>query len=348
MSNKMAESSERILSARNSAEFLGISTSSMTEGKLSLLSSPYSRKIMSTKSRSSVKSQSSMPSGSLVQKISVVICAYNAAHCIQGILSSLKRQTFKDFEVVVVNDGSTDNTKQIAQAAGARVINRPHEGLSATRNTGIDNARADIVAIIDADCYADRNWLAEIDKEISNGETVVTGNTKIPKSTFLGDCISGLGYPGGGHLGFHNMWPVKHGYTNHLAGGNCAFRKEAIQKLGAFNPKLTITGDDVFLSMKILEAGYKIRQNPKMVMWHQPRKDLRSFLRWHYTRGKGNYALKKQVGSFKKFYRLRFWSTKNMIRKYWKSPKLPVMLFLLGVSFMVQKLGYYSALIKRD
>ena len=275
-------------------------------------------------------------------KISVVICAYNAAHCIRGILTSLKKQTFTDFEVVVVNDGSADNTALIAWAAGARVINRPHEGLSATRNAGISNARADIVAIIDADCYADRNWLGEIYKEMKNRETVVTGNTKIPKSTFLGDCISGLGYPGGGHLSFHNMWPVKHGYTNHLAGGNCAFRKEIIQKLGAFNPKLTITGDDVFLSMKILRAGQKIKYNPRMFMWHQPRKDLRSFMKWHYARGKGSYALKKEVGSFGRFYKLRLWSAKNMIRKYTFSPKLPVMLLLLALSFIVQKIGYYS------
>ncbi len=280
-------------------------------------------------------------------KISVVICAYNAAHCINGILSSLKNQTFKDFEVVVVNDGSTDNTAQVAQASGARVINRPHEGLSATRNSGINSAKADIIAIIDADCYADKNWLLEIDKEIGLGENIVTGNTKIPKSTFLGDCISGLGYPGGGQLGFHNMWPVKDGYTNHLAGGNCAFRKSIIQKLGAFNPKLTITGDDVFLSMKILKTGYKIKYNPQMFMWHQPRKDLRSFLKWHYTRGKGNYTLRKHVDSFRTFYRLRIWSTKNMIREYKFSPKLPVMLALLLLSFITQKVGYYAEVFKK-
>jgi len=282
------------------------------------------------------------------QKISVVICAYNAAHWISGILTSLKKQTFTDFEVVVVNDGSTDSTAQVAQAAGARVINRPHEGLSSTRNAGINNAKADIVAIIDADCYADKNWLDEIYKEISKGETVVTGNTKIPKSTFLGDCISGLGYPGGGHLGFHNMWPVKQGYTNHLAGGNCAFRKEVIQKLGAFNPRLTITGDDVFLSMKILKAGHKIKYNPKMFMWHQPRKDMLSFIKWHYARGKGSYALKREVGSFGRFYKLRLWSAKNMIREYKFSPKLPVMLFLLGMSFIVQKMGYYAEAMRSE
>ena len=278
-------------------------------------------------------------------EVSVVICAYNAARCINGILTSLKHQTFKDFEVVVVNDGSTDNTAAIAEASGARVINAPHQGLSATRNVGINNAHADIVAIIDADCIATENWIEEIAKTVGKDkESVVTGNTKIPNSTFLGNCISGLGYPGGGHLGFDKMWHVdEHGYTDHLAGGNCAFLKEKIQALGAFNPKLTITGDDVYLSNKILESGLKIKYNPHMIMFHEARKDMTSFLRWHYARGKGSYFFRKHVSSFGKFYKLRLWSAKNMVRQYWKKPyMLVVMIPLLFLSLVTQKAGYFS------
>lgn len=277
----------------------------------------------------------------MAPKVSVVICAYNAEDCIQGIFDSLKKQTFRDFEIVVANDGSTDNTAKIANANGVKVISMKHEGLSAARNVGINNSKAEIIAIIDADCYAEENWVEEIYSTISSGETVVTGNTKIPQSTFLGDCISGLGYPGGGHLGFHKMWPVdEDGYTSHLAGGNCGFKKSEILKLGAFNKDLTITADDVYLSMKILDSGLKIKYNPEIVMYHRPRKDLKSFLHWHYTRGKGSYFFKQKVGSFNSFYKLRFWSTKNMIKKYWKSPRILVMLFLLGLSFLAQKCGF--------
>lgn len=276
-------------------------------------------------------------------KVSVVICAYNVSKLINTILNSLKQQKFKDFEVLVVNDGSTDDTSEIAKNQGARVIDIPHQGLSAARNTGINHAKAEIVAIIDADCHALPDWVEQAYTEIeSNGETIVTGNTKIPKSNFLGDCISGLGYPGGGHLGFENMWPVdKGGYTNHLAGGNCAFRKETVKNLGAFNPKLTITADDVYLSLKLLENGFKIKYNPKMIMYHPPRKDLKSFIRWHYARGKGSYFFKEQIGSFNSFYKLRLWSTKNMIKRYWDSPKIFVMLPLLGLSYLLQKYGYF-------
>ncbi len=276
-------------------------------------------------------------------KVSVVICAYNAASCIQKIFDSLKKQSFTDFEIVVANDGSTDATAEIARKNGARVIDMEHQGLSAARNVGITNSKADIVAIIDADCYASPNWVEEIYNQIhTKGETVVTGNTKIPHSTFLGDCISGLGYPGGAHLGFENMWHVsKEGYTDHLAGGNCAFKKETILGFGAFNEKLTITGDDVYLSMKVLENGLKIKYNSQMIMYHKPRKDLKTFLHWHYTRGRGSYFFKQHVSSLGSFYKLRVWSTKNMIKKYWRSPKLFIMIPLLGLSFFTQKLGYW-------
>ena len=98
--------------------------------------------------------------------------------------------------------------------------------------------------------------------------------------------------------------------------------------------------------MKILENQLKIKYNPKMIMYHPPRKDLKSFIHWHYTRGKGSYFFKKQVGSFNKFYKLRIWSTKNMIREYKTSPKLPVMLFLLGLSFATQKIGFVVQKVK--
>ncbi len=310
----------------------------------------------STKNKKQKEEKENNPQKNILPKISVVICAYNVSNLIDNILASLQEQTFQDFEVVIVNDGSIDDTSQAAKSSAeriglntlnqskVRILDLPHQGLSATRNSGINAARAEIVAIIDADCHAQPQWLEEIHREIeTKKETVVTGNTKIPSSTFLGDCISGLGYPGGGHLGFEKMWPVdENGYTDHLAGGNCAFRKEIIQKLGAFNPKLTITADDVYLSQKILENKLKIKYNPQMIMYHPPRKDLLSFLSWHYQRGKGSYFFKQQVGSFNKFYKLRFWSTKNMIKEYWKSPKILVMISLLGLSFAMQKVGYFK------
>jgi glycosyltransferase involved in cell wall biosynthesis len=84
-------------------------------------------------------------------KISVVIPAYNAARFLPRCLASVFAQTLKPEEVIVVDDGSTDDTAALAAALGARVISRPNGGLSAARNTGIQNASCEWIALLDAD-----------------------------------------------------------------------------------------------------------------------------------------------------------------------------------------------------
>ena len=277
----------------------------------------------------------------MTPKISVVICAYNAGKVIHVVLDSLKKQTFKDFEVIVVNDGSNDNTKEIAASYGVKVKNMPRIGLSRARNTGINAANADIVAIIDADCHADENWLNEIYETIKVNK-VVSGCTKIPKSTILGDSISALGYPGGAHLGFEKMWKVIDGYTDHLAGGNCAFIKKIVQDIGAFNPKLTITADDVFLSHKLIENDIKIKYNPNMIMTHPARYKLKDFITWHFNRGKGNYFFKKEIKNVNKYVHLKIWQTKNIIKYNLTNPRFPLIFILLFLSYIIQTIGFYK------
>lgn len=84
-------------------------------------------------------------------KISVVIPAYNAAAYLPRCLKSVFAQTLKPEEVIVVDDGSTDNTAALAAELGAKVVTRPNGGLSAARNTGIQNASCEWIALLDAD-----------------------------------------------------------------------------------------------------------------------------------------------------------------------------------------------------
>lgn len=84
-------------------------------------------------------------------KISVVIPAYNAAHFLPRCLKSVFSQTLKPAEVIVVDDGSTDHTAEVAAELGATVISRGNGGLSAARNTGIQGASSEWIALLDAD-----------------------------------------------------------------------------------------------------------------------------------------------------------------------------------------------------
>ena len=84
-------------------------------------------------------------------KISVIIPAYNAAHFLPRCLNSVFAQTLQPAEVIVVDDGSKDDTAEVGRKLGARVVSRPNGGLSAARNTGVQSSSSEWVALLDAD-----------------------------------------------------------------------------------------------------------------------------------------------------------------------------------------------------
>jgi glycosyltransferase involved in cell wall biosynthesis len=109
-------------------------------------------------------------------KISVVIPAYNEEKLLGKCLKSLKNQTEKPFEIIVVDNNSTDKTAEIAKKMGARVIEEKQQGISFSRNAGFDAAKGGIIARIDADTTAPTNWLERIKKDIEvDGYDVVFG-----------------------------------------------------------------------------------------------------------------------------------------------------------------------------
>ncbi len=82
---------------------------------------------------------------------SVVIPTYNRAHTLPRAIESVLAQSFKDFELIVVDDGSTDETPKILERYPIRVIHQPNRGVSAARNRGIEAARGHIIALLDSD-----------------------------------------------------------------------------------------------------------------------------------------------------------------------------------------------------
>ncbi len=100
-------------------------------------------------------------------KISVIVPAYNVEKYISGCLVSLVNQTFREFEIIVINDGSTDNTADIInsfkkQSKNIILINTSNQGLSAARNLGIYNAKGEYIAFIDSDDWIDKNFLENL------------------------------------------------------------------------------------------------------------------------------------------------------------------------------------------
>src|SRR2546429_792243 len=116
-------------------------------------------------------------------RVSVVVCSYNGARTIRDCLEGLQRLEYPDCEVIVVDDGSTDNTAAIAREYDCRVIRTKNAGLSSARNTGWQAAAGEFVAYIDDDAYPNPHWLkylvAGFQKAI-NARHAAIGGPNIP------------------------------------------------------------------------------------------------------------------------------------------------------------------------
>ena len=108
-----------------------------------------------------------------MQKFSVIIPAFNMEKYIKKTLDSVMKQTFTDYEVIVVDDGSTDKTVEIAKKYKVKVIECKHGGLSAVRNAAIKEAKGDYLVLLDSDDWWDKNLLKKLAESSKNDADLI-------------------------------------------------------------------------------------------------------------------------------------------------------------------------------
>ena len=106
-------------------------------------------------------------------KFSIIVPVYNVENYIDKCLKSIKNQTFKDYEVIVVNDGTKDNSMEIVKKYDFQIVNQKNQGLSAARNTGVSKAKGEYLLFVDSDDYLEKDLLKELNKSLSNNPDVV-------------------------------------------------------------------------------------------------------------------------------------------------------------------------------
>jgi GT2 family glycosyltransferase len=218
-------------------------------------------------------------SGRRWPRISVVVCSYNGSRTIRDCLDGLALLDYPDYEVVVVDDGSTDATAAIAREYDVRLISTENRGLSAARNTGLDAATGEIVAYTDDDARPDPHWLRYLAVTFEAGHAAVGGpNIAPPGDGPIADCVANA--PGG---------PVHVLLTDtvaeHVPGCNMAFRRERLAAIGGFDPIYRTAGDDVDACWRIQEAGGTIGFSPAAMVWHHRRNSVRTY--WKQQQGYG-------------------------------------------------------------
>ena len=92
-----------------------------------------------------------------MSKFSIIIPVYNVENYIKKCLDSVFAQTEKDYEVIVVNDGTKDNSMDIVKNYDVKIVNQKNQGLSEARNTGLKNAKGEYILFLDSDDYIEKN-----------------------------------------------------------------------------------------------------------------------------------------------------------------------------------------------
>ncbi len=225
--------------------------------------------------------------------VSVVVVVRNGERTLPALFEALRRQTMppRAFEVIVVDDASTDHTAKLIKDSGvARLVSAPeHVGLPVGRNIGIKATRAAVLAMTDADCVPDPEWVERGWARFANGDVdMLAGEINVP----LGDRPSLASlldsarffdqerYTADGFAGGANMWA----------------RRDLFDRVGLFNQNLAAYGgDDEEFGQRATARGARLVYAPDVRISHPPRQRLRDLARKRYRLGYGHAAQRRHA-----------------------------------------------------
>ncbi|CAN5491107.1 hypothetical protein BH18VER1_BH18VER1_11380 [soil metagenome] len=205
--------------------------------------------------------------------VSVIVCSYNGAKTLAACLDSLSKIDYLPYEIILVDDGSTDDTPGIAaRFPQVRYIRQTNHGLSHARNTGAAAARGEVFAYTDSDCMVDPDWLYYLLGTLLSGDFAGVGgpNVSPPAQNWVQACVAAA--PGGPtHVLLTDV------VAEHIPGCNMAWYRWTFESVGGFDPEYRKAGDDVDFCWRIQQAGWQIAFSPTAVVWHYRRFTLRAF-----------------------------------------------------------------------
>jgi glycosyltransferase involved in cell wall biosynthesis len=237
-------------------------------------------------------------------RISVIVACYNGERTLEACLKSLERLNYPDYEVLLVDDGSTDKTAQIATRHPSVRYQRQIKnlGLSVARNAGLAAATGEIVAFTDADCRADEDWLYYLANELLDSEFAGLGGPNLlpPEDSPIAAAV--MVSPGGPA---HVMLTDRH--AEHIPGCNMAFYASVLAELGGFDPIFRKAGDDVDICWRMQQAGHRIGFSPAAFVWHYRRSAIADYLKQQLGYGEAEALLVRKHPEYFNFFGGSLW-----------------------------------------
>ena len=212
--------------------------------------------------------------------ISVIVPTWNDVATIARCVHSMEAQTWPELEILVIDDGSSDGTRERLEALTRecprlRVFNTSgRAGAARARNIGFEAAKGEIIALIDGDMWAPEDWLAQLVTPLLSGEQDVTGGPDLvpDDSPLISRCIGysmdSLLTNAGLRLGDSNL-------VKYLPGtGNMAITREALLRAGEFDENFHDTGEDKEWLHRVRDVGGRLHYLPEALAWHERKPDL--------------------------------------------------------------------------
>jgi glycosyltransferase involved in cell wall biosynthesis len=222
--------------------------------------------------------------------VSVIIPAYNASSTIGLTIRSITENSYKNIEIIVVDDGSTESTADIAEKSGAKVIRKSvNTGAADSRNIGVKNSKGEIILFTDADCILSKSAILRLVRSFKDGYDIVSGS------------YSKVGYKKENICSSYHSLYAYYNYRNTsdiLFGTMCAaIRRDFFDKTGGFDSSIKgATVEDLKFQIKLQDIKCRYKLDMKIQVHHNSRSDFYSLIRGYFFRAMYAVELMKKMG----------------------------------------------------
>ncbi|HET6261228.1 MAG TPA: glycosyltransferase, partial [Chloroflexia bacterium] len=221
------------------------------------------------------RAKSDVPGG-----ISIVVPAYNAEATVRACIQALLRQQLAEpYEIIVVDDGSTDSTALIAleYAPRVRVISQPHRGAAAARNTGMRAASSRVILFTDADCEPVPAWARHLSKAIRDGAAGAKGTYRTRQRSITARFVQAE-Y----ESKYRRM--ARRTRIDFIDTYSAAYRRDVLLSVGGFDESISAV-EDQELSFRLAREGHDLSFVPQAVVYHTHEATRAAYLRKKFSIG---------------------------------------------------------------